>query len=124
MAYVIYDLQTGKLVQTYITPIEDEINYILKQGQAYVPFPHTDDYQLYYVKGDEELTLRPSQETVLEGNVISGIPVPATLSINKETYSVNESRVELDFDQPGSYKIRVESWPFLDKEFTFENPSQ
>lgn len=124
MAYVIYDLLTGKTIQTYITPVEDEINYVLKQGQAYVPFPHNDDYQLYFVKSDEGLTLRPSQKTVLEGNVISGIPVPATLTINKETYSIDEPVVELEFDQPGTYKIRIESWPFLDKEFTYENTSQ
>jgi hypothetical protein len=60
----------------------------------------------------------------MEGLFIKNIEVPSLIYINGDRYIVDEPVVELEFDQPGTYKIRIESWPYLDKEFTYENTSQ
>ena len=65
-----------------------------------------------------------SNPSEIKGNVIEGVPENSTIFINGVSYSEITGRVELEFDQPGKYHIRVESWPYLDKEFTIENPSQ
>lgn len=77
----------------------------------------------YYVLGEKAIA-RPSQPTKLHGLNLEDIPYPAKLIINGQEYVVTESSVELAFDQPGTYTVKLESWPYLDKEFTIENQTQ
>lgn len=66
---------------------------------------------------------RPGNPAVLNGNLISGLPFGATIIINNAVYHCDDDHAELEFDQPGIYAIRVIAWPYLDKEFVFENPA-
>lgn len=65
---------------------------------------------------------RPSNTSTLAGNVLSGLHIPSVISVNRMEYPCNESSIELEFDQPGRYRIVVRAWPQIDKEFEIENP--
>ena len=64
---------------------------------------------------------RPYNPASLTGKVLTDLPVPSTIYVNGQPYDCLEPTVELEFDQPGTYRVRVECWPYLDKEFTVEN---
>lgn len=76
---------------------------------------------VYVLNG--EVVPRPENPTIVSGQTLENVPVPATVIINGVRYETNESRVELGFSQPGTYAVRVVAWPYLDKEFTVENPA-
>lgn len=77
----------------------------------------------YYIVNGKPV-LREPQKTRLDGMVLSLLPPNAIIRINEKEYTVNGSTVELEFDQPGSYRVVIESWPYLPKEFTIENQTQ
>lgn len=60
---------------------------------------------------------RPANPTTLNGAVLSNVPVPAVVVINGASYSTNESTVELGLTM-GTYAVKVEAFPYLDKQFT------
>ena len=76
---------------------------------------------VYVLNG--EVVDRPENPTTLVGQVLENVPVPATVIINGTNYETNVSRVELGFSQPGTYAVKVVAWPYLDKEFSVENPA-
>lgn len=80
------------------------------------------DPALYYLKKGT-LTLRPTQDTTLSGSRLDCMPTPWTLYINGTEYSGDTRYADLDIDQPGVYSLLVVSWPYLEKEFSFENPA-
>lgn len=59
---------------------------------------------------------RPTQTTALSGLTLSGLPVPCTLWIDHDSYAVDEATVELELPIAGTYRLRVEAWPYLDWE--------
>lgn len=88
-------------------------------GLRYVEGSHGDGQ--YLVAGT--VYDRPESPAVLNGSLITGLPFGATIVINDAVYHCDDDHVELEFDQPGTYAIRVIAWPYLDKEFVFENPA-
>jgi hypothetical protein len=53
---------------------------------------------------------------------ISGFPADSTLTISgpiNETWTETETTTELTVNLPGSYKVRIENWPYQDAEVTF-----
>ena len=65
---------------------------------------------------------RPANPARLDGMTLRELPTPGTIHIDGASYPYDEPTVELEFEHPGTYKVRVESWPHLDKEFEVENP--
>jgi hypothetical protein len=63
-----------------------------------------------------EPTERPTQSTTLDARTLTGLPIPATLHIDGETYEVDDGTAELDFILPGTYRLRVVAWPYRDWE--------
>lgn len=74
----------------------------------------------HYV-ADGEVVLRPPMLVQLDGTVLSGVPEGASVLIEGETYLADGSDIELEFDLPGIYTIRVRHWPCMDWEATIEN---
>lgn len=72
---------------------------------------------------DGSVTPRPENPTTVSGQALENVPVPATVIINGTSYETNEARVELGFNQPGMYTVKVVAWPHFDKEFSVENPT-
>lgn len=73
-----------------------------------------------YIKSGQ-ITDRPIQQTKLTGLTLSNLPNPCTIFINDTPYECESDTVELEFDQPTTYTIRVEAWPYLDWETIYEN---
>ena len=73
-----------------------------------------------YIDNDT-LKVKPKQQTELTGTTLSNLPVPCTILINGTPYECDSDIVELEFDQPTTYTIRVESWPYQDWSTTYEN---
>lgn len=72
---------------------------------------------------DGEVVDRPENTATLSGLTLLNVPVPSTIQIGNQFYESADSTVELEFNLPGTYKVKVISWPHLDKEFTVENPT-
>lgn len=75
-----------------------------------------------YVLNGEVLD-RPENTATLSGLTLLNVPVPSTIQIGTQFYESTDSTVELEFNLPGTYKVKVISWPHMDKEFTVENPT-
>lgn len=78
------------------------------------------DMESQYIK-DGQITERPIQQTKLNGLTLTDLPVPCTVHINDTPYECDSETAELEFDQPTTYEIRVESWPYKEWETTYEN---
>jgi hypothetical protein len=82
-----------------------------------------EDINTVYIK-DGEITQRPDNPAVLSGMTISGLPSGSQVQIDTSIYDVTDDHVDLSFDREGVHKVRVISWPYLDKEFDVEATSQ
>lgn len=67
---------------------------------------------------DRTIVPRPPCPASFAGSVLTGLPVPCTLTINGQVYDVTEATVTLDFPHPGLYEIRVACWPYLNATFS------
>lgn len=81
----------------------------------------SDPISSLYVYGNA-LRKRPSMPVSLEGNMLINVRPNSQIVINEKAYECEEGgSVELEFDQPGIYSVRVSRWPYLDREFRIEN---
>ena len=62
---------------------------------------------------DGEVTERPASPVTRTDLTLLAVPEGSTLWINGESYAA-EGEVELEFPLPGTYRLRVECFPFLD----------
>jgi hypothetical protein len=54
---------------------------------------------------------------------ISNVPNPSAVTIGgDEPVMVTDGEVELEFTQPGTFDIKVSSWPMLDVTFSVTVP--
>ncbi|MCX5592017.1 hypothetical protein [Alcaligenes endophyticus] len=62
---------------------------------------------------------------VVDGLWLRGVRPGSTIHIENQSYEcVDGGDVELSFQHPGTYQVRVERWPYLDGSYTIENTSQ
>jgi hypothetical protein len=78
--------------------------------------------QTHYIPSGE-VTLRPENPATLTGLELTNLPVPCVVKIGTQSYPCTESTATLSFNQPGTYKVTIESWPHLDKEFSVDYPA-
>lgn len=115
---------------TFYTP-DGEITSVLKGPEDFIKLNKlmtTDlyidgehDRDTHYITNDEVLLREVCPAEISGENKIINAPIPGVVTINNTEYPYNESTIELSFDQPGTYTIKVSSWPYLDKEFVVEN---
>lgn len=72
----------------------------------------------YYANG--EILLKPESPITVDGCVLTNIPNPTTITVDGVSYVITDYSLELEFDTPGTHKIYIHGFPFLDKEFTIE----
>lgn len=109
-----YDPLTGKILQKLTVPAEDaqyhyRDNPYLVEGDP--------DFLTDYVF-QNAIHARPTNPAILNGHVLSALPAPCKITINKIEYDCKDVTADLDFTYPGVYAIRVSAWPYLDKDFT------
>lgn len=107
-----YDETRGEL--GFIKSFSDEETYELNTaGVAHVVGAYASaDY--YVVDG--RAVERPASPVTIDGRTLSDVPAGSTLWIDGESYEA-EGDVELDFVMPGTYKLRVVCFPYLDWEY-------
>lgn len=66
------------------------------------------------------ITPRPTQQTTLDGLTLNNLPQPCQLLIDGTAYDLDTPTIELEFDEPGTYKVQILAFPYLDMEFTIE----
>ncbi|MCX5472702.1 hypothetical protein OSH04_13340 [Alcaligenes sp. A-TC2] len=76
--------------------------------------------EIYYVI-DGVAKFRKEMDFIVNGKILKQLPMPCKVFINQSEYQVEDGEVELVFDQPGIYKVKISAWPFLDKEIEIEN---
>jgi hypothetical protein len=72
--------------------------------------------ETHYVK-DGEVLVRPACPATLVGRVLENLPVPCTITIEGVVHDCTDDHCELEFSQPGTYSVRVSSFPWLDASF-------
>ena len=115
MVITFYDI-TGKIIGYLESedPAQVEVNKVGNWVLGHV------DSETQYIKNGQ-ITDRPIQQTKLNGLTLTGLPAPCTIYINGTPYECESDTAELEFDQPTTYTIRVESWPYQEWETTYEN---
>lgn len=114
--FVIADTATGKIamsgqIPAFMIPLQ-----VLKAGQA-VFLGKGSAATSYIVAG--VITLRPPNPSSISGMKISNVPNPSNVTIDGGVPSaVTDGEIDLSFEQPGNYSVRVMSWPPLDAVFT------
>ena len=112
--YIEYD-DKGQIISVYsLAPELYELNKD-KQMMEGIADPNQ-----HYIKNGE-IADRPKQQTKLTNTTLSNLPAPCTIYINGTPYECDSDTAELEFDQPTTYTIRVESWPYQDWSTTYEN---
>lgn len=116
--FVVYNKNNGQILKMSSAP-EFMIQNMRNQGEEIIADTIADD-RYDYVKNDK-IAKRPTMKITRQGNTFTNVPFPCQLKINNEYYNVAENNVELEFDQPGVYKISFEKFPYLNWEDTIEN---
>jgi hypothetical protein len=78
-------------------------------------FDPTYDSTHYVAHG--KMVPRPACPAMLSGQTLRRVPVPSTVIIGNIRYSTDEADVEMTFQFPGTYKVAVQAFPFLDGNF-------
>jgi hypothetical protein len=112
MSYVVseYDLVTGEIGMVWGYSTQEGLDINTKPGVGYVNGMF--DSRHYYVV-DGQPTERPSSPVSRAGLTLQGVPNGATLWINGDSYAA-DGNVELELPMPGTYRLRVECFPYLD----------
>lgn len=125
MNYTIHDNQ-GRILRTVScdpsqAAIQAQAGESMLEGKA--------DDATQYVK-DGLITDMPANPAIIDKItlsadgvdtcLISSIPIGSEVSVEGQTYTVNDSEFIFSLDQPGTYEINITGSPFLPVTFTVE----
>ncbi|QQB36933.1 hypothetical protein I6I07_10140 [Achromobacter deleyi] len=110
---------SGRIIGVMRGPRESVEATAEATGHAFVEGEGNPDLQ--YVL-QNAIVARPESPVVLAGKTLSGLPVPSLIRIGNVAYPCAETVAELEFGHAGTFAVAIEAWPYLNKEFTVENP--
>ncbi len=113
--YTVFD-KSGRIIRSGTCP--DGMLYM--QGERVLEGQSNDLYQ--YVRFGEIIN-RPANPATVSGMIVRRIPMRSKVTIEGQTYPVDDGVLELSFEYPGTYRVTIESFPALPVEFEIENPS-
>lgn len=113
-----YDQSSGEIKSQVLGQVEDAQRETLAgYGMSTLTVPNTSylfsQYEHYVLNGQP--TERPASPVTLSDLTLLGVPAGSTLYINGERYEA-EGDVELEFPLSGTYRLRVECFPYKDWE--------
>lgn len=106
----------------FVGHVSGHPQYVIAPTLEATPHQHVEGKQAentYMTQG--AVQVRQPCPAVLTGLKLTTVPNPCLLYINNVAYPCESNTIELEFDQPISYAIRIVAWPFLDGEFFIEN---
>lgn len=68
------------------------------------------DRDEYYLP-EGKLKLRPKSTVFLDGNMLRGVPAGVQVTIETQTYTADGTDIELGFEFPGVYLLKVDAFP-------------
>lgn len=110
-----YDSQSGRIGGTLFADDEDVLQSMRDVANYDAALDGQWPGDAYYVDNGQP-TPRPIMAITTTGATLTGLPIPATVIIGADRYEVDDGDVELDFPLPGTYRVRVEAWPYQDWE--------
>jgi len=121
--FVIYDVGTGVILRSLFIPASDvELNYV--DGVECAHLRGEGYYDRHYVSNGK-IAMRPKNPTKRNGLSLTNMPHGSVIHIDGAAYEHKQGgSVELRFNLPGVYQIRVERFPFLEKEFEIDYQPQ
>ena len=69
----------------------------------------------YYVANFRPV-LRPDMEITINGNILTGLPIPCTVECNGHLYDVNDGSFEYNTPLAGDYPVYLRAFPYRDCE--------
>lgn len=117
--FTVYKKSTGEIIKTLFIPVGDiELNFNKDADEDYLNQEGRYEYDCVL---NGVVTKRPENPTTLNGLVLSDVPKGSTIYIDGSAYEVElGGEIQLQFNQAGSYSVQIESFPYLDKEFTID----
>ena len=73
-------------------------------------------WETQYVINDQCVD-RPVNPAIINSNQIINLPKNSKIYINGTKYNIDENEIELEFEYPGEYSIKIECFPYLDIQF-------
>ena len=114
MKFTVYSASTGKILRTGECSPYDLLLQARNTSECAIGKEANDATQ-YILNG--EVTDKHEITATLSGLVISGLPIPVTVTIERVRYEVVDGTVELSFNFPGAYKVLCEALHYLPKTF-------
>lgn len=117
---IIYRADSGEILRIASAPeVEAERNVL--PGEAFILSDVLPDPRAQYVV-DGALVSRPAGPAALVGNELQNLPVPALIvvqsTLSRRVFYSGEATQALSFDFPGTYRVWVQAFPYLDTEFS------
>lgn len=110
--YIIFSNADGSIKQT-IRCLPELIQYQVLPGYNYIE-GIVDNNDSFVDTGKNKVVPRPVMKAHVTDMVLIGVPEGATIYIEDSTYTANGENIELEFDMPGTYEIKVVMWPYMD----------
>ena len=93
--------------------VEDRDQHLLTE-KYYVPNPEAGYSKWILAKRPKFEGKLPKVQVVIgEEIVVEGLPTPCTIRIDGEAYTIEDGSAELTFDVAGTYKIELDTWPYM-----------
>jgi hypothetical protein len=123
--FVVVNGRTGKILRTGNCP--ERMVYLQEIAAHEVAFAEAADDQLhYYDIATAQRMDRPPMQAALSASTVpadgvsevslTGLPIPCVVRVEQTTYHVPDGRLDISFDLPGRYVLRVEAFPYLPAE--------
>lgn len=119
----------------FYTPGRGEINWCLYTSLRNVIFNHEHGGRKPFVGVprqpsltdemivNDELVPRPEMPTRLDGNVLRQVLLGAFLTINGDSFPVEDTEIELEGPPGETLEIHLYLWPYKEKRFVYATPS-
>lgn len=118
--FILYEPQSGRILSLFTG---DEAGARMTAGfMGLRCMPGRASLSLDYV-ADGEVVRRLKMNPFIDGGSISDLPAACSVQVNDVMYECSDGIVELEFEQPGKYRVTVRAFPFLDLELEYENPA-
>ena len=115
---IVYETATGRPLAAHLgQDLQVTRAYQCMDGQSAIEAPLAAPSDIKYCHVvDGQLQPRPTQSTQLTGLTLTDFPAGALLHVDDQAYPLTDTTVDLDFPLPGTYRLRVECWPYQDWE--------
>jgi len=122
-------------IAAFYTPERGEINWCLRTTLRNVIFNHEYGGRKPFIGVPREPSLsddmivggelapRPEMPTWLDGNVLREVLLGASLSINGESFAIEETEIELEAPPGETLNIYLYLWPYKEKRIVYAAPS-